>query len=197
METKEIVIPDGWEFDKVEGSKIIFKECKKELPSTWGEYDRDSIVSNGYICNLDPMNTYLENSFIALAKLIKLRDCYRQGWAPNWKSSKNFKYIILYYLGRVDTGTTQYQSCVLSFQTKELRDKFLDNFRDLIEEAKDLLYVESLETHIGNWNSYYYWSSTERSGYTTYAWDTTFSNGDTYSNKKTDIDYVRLVRDVK
>lgn len=28
---------------------------------------------------------------------------------------------------------------ILSFQSKEIRDKFLENFRDLIEEAKELI----------------------------------------------------------
>ena len=37
METKEIIIPQGWEIDEVEDNKIIIKEIKKELPKTWEE----------------------------------------------------------------------------------------------------------------------------------------------------------------
>lgn len=37
METKEIILPEGWEIDKVENNKIILKESKKELPKTWEE----------------------------------------------------------------------------------------------------------------------------------------------------------------
>lgn len=37
METKEMIIPQGWEIDKVKGNKIILKESNKELPKTWEE----------------------------------------------------------------------------------------------------------------------------------------------------------------
>ena len=71
-------------------------------------------------------------------KLHQLRDCYRQGWTPNWKEDK-IKYCILWNGSFYDVYTFIRTSQFLSFQTKELTQQFLDSFRDLIEQAEDLI----------------------------------------------------------
>ena len=66
---KEIVLPEGWEIDKIENNKIILKESKKELPKTWEECA--NILSVGTVeaaegkCELEkrrPQNIYAKNS---------------------------------------------------------------------------------------------------------------------------------------
>lgn len=37
MKINEIIIPEGFEVDKVENNKIILKQSKKELPVSWEE----------------------------------------------------------------------------------------------------------------------------------------------------------------
>jgi len=76
---------------------------------------------------------------IALAQLCQLRDRYNDGWKPNWEITSSDKYVIYYGNGRICKHACSTVSSPLAFKTAELRDEFLNNFRDLIEQAKPLL----------------------------------------------------------
>ena len=87
--------------------------------------------------NLLP-NKQAAEAHLALIKLHQLRDCYRQGWKPDWEKEeikwcidKRKNYLII-------TSSYSY-SKFLSFQSKEIAQLFLNNFQDLIEEAGDLI----------------------------------------------------------
>ena len=154
METKEIIIPQGWEIDEVRGNKIILMESKKELPKTWEECcellgEGEYINNESIICNYTPhcgaskaneniLPTGLGKPMLALCQLIVCREVYRQGWKPNWSDSKT-KWVIEYVNDNIASMTYMQTSKVLSFQSAEIRDQFLENFRDLIEEAKELI----------------------------------------------------------
>ena len=151
---KEIIIPQGWEIDKVEDNKVIIKESKKELPKTWEECiakikDLEYISGNGNIkeahFNVGPASAHINDipiglgkPMLALCQLLVCREVYRQGWKPNWSDDK-----IKYCIERVENcfikETYTLVTKVLSFQSAEIRDEFLENFRDLIEEAKELI----------------------------------------------------------
>ncbi len=77
-------------------------------------------------------------SFEALRKLIIFRDYYNNGWQPNWQDDE-WKYFIENYRGRIDSEQTCGNGRVLAFKTKEIRDKFLEEQRELLEIAKPLL----------------------------------------------------------
>lgn len=83
-------------------------------------------------------NKQLAEAMIALCQLIQLRDCYNQGWKPNW-SDETIKYEICFYDNEIVKGRTVKNSSVLSFENEELRDEFAENFKELIEEAKELI----------------------------------------------------------
>ena len=152
MEQKEIIIPQGWEIDKVDGNKIILKEDKKYLPKTWGECcellgEGEYINNESIICNYTPhcaaskaneniLPTGLGKPMLALMQLLVCREVYRQGWKPDWTNANENKYCIEY---RISSTICTYIAKVLSFQSAEIRDKFLENFKDLIEEAKELI----------------------------------------------------------
>ena len=154
MEQKEIIIPQGWEVDKVEGNKIILKESKKELPKTWEECitkikDLEYISNNGGIYKLDFNADMVTNQIndipiglgkpiLALMQLLVCREVYRQDWKPNWEDNK-IKYCIERVENCITEETYTLTARVLSFQSAEIRDEFLKNFRDLIEEAKELI----------------------------------------------------------
>lgn len=155
METKKIVIPEGWEVDKVENGEIILKNAKKELPKTWekcyiklgiGEYisNLSEIIENidlvkSYKSNKNMLPVGLGKPMLALQQLLVCREVYRQGWKPDWNSDEN-KYCIEYYnINNITCSVHMHCSCILSFQSEEVRDQFLENFRDLIEEAKELI----------------------------------------------------------
>ena len=76
--------------------------------------------------------------FEALKKLVILRDYYNEGWQPNWEDDE-WKYFIEYYRGELDVNRTCGNSRVLAFKSREIRDKFLEEQKELLEIAKPLL----------------------------------------------------------
>lgn len=101
----------------------------EHLPKTWEEF-----------CEINPIKDYnSEPAFLALMKLHQLRDYYRQGWVPDWSNIREDKYYIINNGTNVRLELAHISHRFLSFQTKELAQQFLDNFRDLIEQAGDLI----------------------------------------------------------
>ena len=78
-------------------------------------------------------------AFDALRRLIIFRDYYNQGWQPNWCDYKQTKYIIENYMDEIWTEDGHRTSSILAFKTPEIRDKFLEEQRELLEIAKPLL----------------------------------------------------------
>jgi hypothetical protein len=153
MKTFKIEVPNGYEIDKVKSTfeNIVFKEVKKELPKTWqelGEIKGYYVHNDSDILNADCNTASIHRNVfstheqaeasLALAQLSQLREVYRNGWKPDWTVDK-----VKFCIGIVEDKiieTTYYQSSTfLSFQDEETRDLFLENFRDLIEQAKPLM----------------------------------------------------------
>ena len=83
-------------------------------------------------------NKGIAGVLLALMQLIQLRDCYRQGWIPDWEQH-NKKYCIYCEGNNVFPFDCFLNSRVLSFQSEGIRDEFFKNFRELIEHAKELI----------------------------------------------------------
>lgn len=134
--------------------KIVFKKKEKELPTKW----KDLKKLKGYyvndlseIFNLRNANmTISKNLFptkaeaeacLALSQLCQLRDAYNgeplADWC-NW-SDANTKYCICFYEDKICKTKNRGDEKILSFKTDKLRDKFVENFEDLILTAKPLL----------------------------------------------------------
>lgn len=157
-QTIEIEVPDGKKAVWKDG-KVIFEDIKSPFPKTWEEFCEQNMIKKSEYY-LDPYSCILElwdnkrdissdrnvlpnkqaaEAHLALMQLHQLRDCYRQGWIPNWNNSTYTKYCIE-FSGNSYTIFRYYASSrFLSFPTKELAEKFLTNFRDLIEQAGDLI----------------------------------------------------------
>ena len=75
---------------------------------------------------------------LALMQLHQLRDCYREGWEPNWNNDCN-KYIIVKNRDKYVVFGGNWTNQFLSFQDRERAEEFLTNFRELIEKAGDLI----------------------------------------------------------
>lgn len=102
-----------------------------KLPKSWEEF-----------CELKPNTSndyYIDYIWLALCQLIQLRDCYNDGWQPDWTNGNITKYCITYNADRMITVEFYTKHCILAFKTKELRDEFYSNFIDLIKTAKPLL----------------------------------------------------------
>jgi hypothetical protein len=153
MKTLKINVPEGYEIDKEQSTfeNIVFKEIKNELPKSWEELemvsgyyaDRMSEVY-GQVC---PVSDSMRNTFatkeqaeasIALAQLSQLREVYRQGWEPDYTDNYTVKYGIYFTNKGLKIGAFYESNTFLMFQSEEIAKEFLENFRELIEEAKPL-----------------------------------------------------------
>ena len=162
-QTIEIEVPDGkkavWK-----DNKIVFEDIKPQLPKTWEEFCEQNSVKNGEcyihsdsnililgwknrdICediNILPSKQAAEQH-LALMQLHQLRDCYRQGWVPDYTNTFN-KFCIVHYFDSY-SYEHNYEIVVrgtiprfLTFQSEKIAQEFLDSFRDLIEQAGDLI----------------------------------------------------------
>lgn len=64
---------------------------------------------------------------------------YNQGWVPDWKDINEKKYTIYVFRSEIAKEANSFSSLSpLFFKTAELRNHFLENFRDLIEKLKPL-----------------------------------------------------------
>lgn len=119
---------------------LKLEDIEKELPKSWEEYL--SNLCNGDKCIVeDKINILLtiDNKYAALYKLELLRDCYRQGWFPDWNDNTTKFSICLDYGNDIGYSFQTYTNRFLSFPTSEIRTKFLTKFKDLIKEAGDLI----------------------------------------------------------
>lgn len=76
---------------------------------------------------------------IALMQLHQLRDCYRQGWLPDWRNEDQIKWAIYFDEDKLKVEYIYCFSRFLSFQSEEIARKFLENFKGLIETVGDLI----------------------------------------------------------
>lgn len=90
--------------------------------------------------NRDVLPAGMGKPMLALCQLLICRNAWweRLGWKPDW-SNPNEKHCIVRKGEAADKQIKRFESCILAFPTEEVRDQFSDSFRDLIEEAKELL----------------------------------------------------------
>lgn len=155
MSTKElkIEVPQGYEIDRENSTfeNIVFK--RKGLPKSWENLIK---IDGYYVSSQSDIKYCYENcadsinrnvfptkeeaeACLALAQLCQLRDRYNNGWRPDWDDGGEQKYAIKIENNKTVKYILTSTSSVLSFKSVNLRDEFLENFRDLIETAKPLL----------------------------------------------------------
>lgn len=132
----ELVLGDNYEVKVKEGKTYVVKKQPK-YPKTYDEccevldwnprdYDR-----TGYKFNL----------LCKLQVLLICRDAYWKiegDWNPEFKFGKK-KYCIMTKDDKVIYATVEETNRILVFPTAEMRDAFYENFKELIEECKELL----------------------------------------------------------
>lgn len=141
------VIPDGYEFDCIkEGfqTEIILKPKKPQYPKTYEECCEvlGILEDRGFgFINLSECENTLMSHFIQLKRC---RDAYwkiageqmglGKPWEPDWDNSSTPREFI-----KINKGRLIHLSRVLVFPTAEIRDAFSENFKELIEQCKELL----------------------------------------------------------
>lgn len=148
----EIVVRDGKTYAVLKKSKYptTYAECcevlvgRKPKPNEIS-FDKMEfcLVDLDNTQNIDFQNPYLSQ----LNSLFRLRICcdaywkiygeemgLGKPWKPDWDNlSTNHEFI------EINKGCFTYSSRVLVFPIAEMRDAFYDNFKDLIEQCKELL----------------------------------------------------------
>ena len=124
----------------------------EHLPKTWEEFCENTPVSDkeAYIKHdgkiitgwFRPRDSENDKNTLpsykaakahrALMQLHQLRDCYRG-------NTLSMYWYSIIRKGESDLVVIQDNNRFLSFPTKELAEEFLSNFKDLIEEARDLI----------------------------------------------------------
>ena len=159
METRQINLPldtarrwyeQGGELREMALGAFDEKELiGNRLPKSWEEY-RAMKGDEGEKANaaLNFAYTSINSAFpdyhdaekhIALMKLHLLRDDYRQGWVPEWGNIDEPKFSIKMIANEFTVENYVITRHSLSFQDEKTANEFLTNFRELIEEAGDLI----------------------------------------------------------
>lgn len=151
-----IQIPEGFEIDKEKSTfeKIIFKKKVLDWPKNWedlkelsGNYiNKDSIIQTACECSTNAVNKNvvptesLAKAILALCQLLQLRNyvwkniCNNYTFKPGNNAfvvATNNNNFIVYFIGEGNR--------ILVFPTRLIAEKFLNQYKDLIEEAKELL----------------------------------------------------------
>ena len=142
----ECEIIDGYEFDKVENNKIILKPIKPKYPKTYVECCE--VIANSKPYAMNEHYTDVNKLLQTLQTLFICRNAYwkiageemglGKPWEPNWTTFEGMPAIFRFRYNIV-CDSIKNQHCLLVFPTEEMRDTFYKNFKDLIEECKELL----------------------------------------------------------
>lgn len=166
---KKILPPDGYLVGKItqtdNGMLVEYVEKKPKYPTTYAEccevlvgrkpkpneisFDKMELclVDLDNTQSIDFQNPYLPQ-FNSLFRLRMCRDAYwkiygeeaglGKPWKPDWNEETN-KFTISNKCNKIYLNNTAWYAEVLSFPTEEMRDIFYKNFKNLIEECKELL----------------------------------------------------------
>ena len=129
------------------GDKMLIGD---RLPKTWDEYcikhgeEGDKIKASLNTAYMT-INRYVFSDYkqaqahIAKMKLHLLRDEYRIGWVPEWGNIDESKFVIEMAGNELTVENYGITRHFLAFQDEKRANEFLTNFRELIEEAGDLI----------------------------------------------------------
>lgn len=132
---------------------MTFCECvnkKLKYPDNYDECVRIAKNIHGYDIHIDtPAYRELMESFV---KLLICRDAYwkiagdemglDKPWEPKFGKTILFDITFYLYQDNLVLHKGEYPSsdiCILAFPTEDMRDAFYENFKDLIEQCKELL----------------------------------------------------------
>ena len=157
-------LPDGYQFVDENGNVIntttiilekkkpefpkTYEECCKVMqvarPTIWFDYDDVSSISE----EGDKYEVLIENTLCTFRKLLICRDAYwkiygeemglGKPWEPNWDEQTD-KFTISNKCNEIYLNNTAWYAQVLAFPTAKMRDAFYENFKNEIEECKELL----------------------------------------------------------
>lgn len=135
----ELVLGDEFEV-KVENGKTFVVRKQPSYPKTYEECLKILGYNQSYTI---PMN-HGHNGLLMmkLQRLLICRDAYWKfagDWKPDYINILQKKFAIDMLEYRISFEVYSGYNSILVFPTEEMRDAFYENFKDLIEECKELL----------------------------------------------------------
>lgn len=143
----EITRYEGYEFKDENGNvinatKIVLEKKKKEYPKTYVECY--SVL--GYEPDEDVVSCYRGKLIESFVKLLICCDAYwkiagdEMGLREPWEPGDNKVFGIIRQHNKIQKYNDFVGgSTILEFPTEEMRDAFYENFKELINECKELL----------------------------------------------------------
>ena len=130
-----IMLPKTWEefCDLFKIHEEYHIDSCSDILKNEDDYYRDPLLNRNLLVSKEAANQHL-----VLMQLHRLRDCYRQGWKPDLTVPESI-FAIFCTKGKYSVEEFIYSSEFLSFQSRQLAQEFLNNFRDLILQAGDLI----------------------------------------------------------
>ena len=150
----------------INATKIVLEKKEKMYPKTYDEcckilgVDPNNFltITNCYYGEVETTNYErgLLNNLTSLWYLLICRDAYwkiagdemglGKPWKPDWENSEERRYSIVNIEGDINLPETTLTKWILKvtnkilvFPTIKMRDAFYENFKDLIENCKELL----------------------------------------------------------
>ena len=160
----KLILPDGYEF-KTEDNEVYVVKKKPQYPKTYEECCEVLSIPSYYCLRCHTFEhgyhelatskklVLLQDNLNKLSKLLICRNAYwkiageemglEKPWEPDYDSGVN-KYGIICMNGVVQksnptTNWERHLNKVLDFPTEEMRNIFYENFKDWIEDCKELL----------------------------------------------------------
>ena len=152
LDDYEIEVRDGKTYAVLKKSKYptTYGECCEVLSIVPYYNLRYHTYEHGYN-ELATSNELLalQGKLNILGKLLICQKAYRKivgeemglnkPWEPDWTNLDQLKYCIWVDVGEFITMTNVRGQHILVFPTEEMRDAFYENFKELIEQCKELL----------------------------------------------------------
>lgn len=133
-----------YEIKEVDGKFILLKK-KPQYPKTYEECY--SVLE--YEPDEDVVSCYSGKLIESFVKLLICRDAYwkiageqmglGKSWEPDFDNENEYKYGLFRLRNIIYKDATCINPTLLIFPTSEMRDVFYENFKDLIEQCKELL----------------------------------------------------------
>ena len=151
---EEFSCPEGYEFkdengNVIEAKKIVLEKKKPKYPKSYEECLKIlNIPYAAMYIQQPPRFNYKLELLLDLQQLLICRDAYleiagkdlglNKRWEPSYANGF-CSYAIIRHTGHIRKSRPCANSVLLEFPTEEMRDAFYENFKDLIEECKELL----------------------------------------------------------
>ena len=144
----ELIIPHNQEIVNIDG-RYILRDKKPKYPKTYDECLKILGYNTVHIISMNCGHNGL--LMMKLQRLLIFRDAYwkiageqmglDKPWEPDWgENNGGYRYCIRNQSNKIVLSNEWLgENYILSFPTEEMRDEFYKNFKELIEECKELL----------------------------------------------------------